>query len=158
MLSTTFAIAAIGLLFAPTPPQASRPDLDSLTRGAHHVVLGTVTSVDPVFQTNEFGDELIVSRTHFQIEEVLKRGAGGTTMQSVIVELEGGSIGDMTLTVSDLPTMVRGERAVVFLRQNSRGALVPYERGAGILKLDAHGRVRGSTLDLEAVRKAVSAR
>jgi hypothetical protein len=57
--------------------------------------------------------------------------------------------------VSDLPRLERGERAVVFLRRNTRGAIVPHGRGHGILKLDPSDRVQGTQLTLSAVRRAV---
>jgi len=113
-----------------------------------------VILVDPAFQTNEFGDELIVSRTHLRVDTVLK-GGRQTDDEVVVMELEGGTIGDLTLDVSDLPSLERGERAVVFLGRNSRGALVPHGRGHGILKLESSGRVTGTQLTLAAVRQAV---
>jgi hypothetical protein len=129
-------------------------DLTSLARGADRVVLATVTRVDPVFQTNEFGDKLIVSRTHLRVDTTLKNGRQPDS-DALVLELEGGTIGDLKLEVSDLPSLERGDRAVVFVRQNGRGALVPHGRGHGILKLDASDRVEGTQLTLSAVRHAV---
>ena len=128
-----------------------------MARGAERVVVATVTRVDPVFQSNEFGDRLIVSRTHLRIDDVFKGRRPGALAEELVMEVEGGTIGDLTLTVSDLPVMTRGERAVVFLRQNSRGALIPQDRGHGIMKLDSSDRVRGSELNLDDIRKAVAA-
>ena len=129
-------------------------DVTALARGADRVLVATVILVDPAFQTNEFGDELIVSRTHLRVDTVLK-GGRQTDDEVVVMELEGGTIGDLTLDVSDLPSLERGERAVVFLGRNSRGALVPHGRGHGILKLESSGRVTGTQLTLAAVRQAV---
>jgi hypothetical protein len=148
-------LVSMSLLAAPVAAQ-HRPytDLTSLARGADRVVVATVTRVAPVFQTNEFGDELIVSRTHLHVDAVLKSGRGPDD-QALVLEVEGGTIGDLTLDVSDLPTLQRGERAVVFLRRNSRGAIVPHGRGQGILKLDASDRIQGTQLTLSVVRQAV---
>jgi hypothetical protein len=140
----------------PVAAEISQPDLSALTRGAKRVVVATVIDVDPVFQSNEFGDQLIVSRTHLRVDEVLKPGQTGES-QTVVMEVEGGTIGDLTLTVSDLPVLARGERAVIFLQENSRGAVVPHERGHGILELDASDHVKGTGLALAAVRRAVAA-
>jgi hypothetical protein len=129
-------------------------DLTTLARGAERVVVATVTRVEPAFQKNEFGDELIVSQTHLRIETVLKKGPGGDD-DAVVLELEGGTIGDLRLDVSDLPTLERGERAVVFLRRNSRGAILPHGRGQGILKLDSTDRVKGTQLTLSGVRQVL---
>jgi hypothetical protein len=73
------------------------------------------------------------------------------------VDVEGGTIGDLTLRVSDMPTFQRGERAVFFLSQGPVGNLVPHRRGLGVLKLDAQGRIRGSNVTLAEVRAAVRA-
>ena len=142
-------------LASPVAAQHGPPvDMTSLARGADRVVVATVTRVAPVFQTNEFGDELIVSRTHLRVDAVLKPGPGADD-QPLVLELEGGTIGDLTLDVSDLPKLARGERAVLFLRRNSRGATVPHGRGHGILKLDSSDRIQGTPLTLSAVRQAV---
>jgi hypothetical protein len=155
-LLTRAAIAAIALAIAVTPltAQKNQPGLVDIARGAHRVVVATVTHVQPVFQVNEYGDQLIVSRTHLRVDEVLKGSRADG--QTVVMEVEGGTLGDLTMTVSDLPVMSRGERAVVFLRQNTRGAMVPHERGDGILKLDSSDHVRESGLSLAAIRKAVA--
>jgi hypothetical protein len=148
-------VAALSVLAVPVAAHDGPPvDLTALARGAERVVVATVTRVDPVFQTNEFGDELIVSRTHLRVEAVLKNNRG-TSSDPLVIELEGGTIGDLKLEVSDLPSLARGERVVVFLRQNSRGANVPHGRGQGILKLDSADRVRGTQLTLSAIRQAV---
>jgi hypothetical protein len=141
--------------FAQTGAHNGPPaDLTSLARGADRIVVATVTRVDPVFQTNEFGDRLIVSRTHLHVDAVLKSGRA-VDEEAIVLELEGGTIGELTLDVSDLPSLGRGERAVVFLRRNDRGAVVPHGRGNGILKLDPSDRVQGTDLTLAAVRQAV---
>jgi hypothetical protein len=59
--------------------------------------------------------------------------------------------------VSDLATLVPGERAVFYLRRNNRGALVPHLRGQGLLKLDASNRVPGSGLTLDEIRRTIAA-
>jgi len=153
--TTRVLLVSMFLLAAPVAAQHGPSiDLTSLARGADRVVVATVTRVAPVFQTNEFGDELIVSRTHLHVDAVLKPDRR-TDEQTLVLEVEGGTIGDLTLEVSDLPTLQRGERAVVFLRRNSRGAIVPHGRGHGILKLDASDRIKGTQLTLSTVRQAV---
>jgi hypothetical protein len=150
----TIVVAAFLSLATTLSADSPRTDLTQLARGANAVVVATVTEVDPVFQTNKFGDRLIVSRTHMRVESVLKKGAGMNS-EAIVVEVEGGTIGDLTLDVSDLPRLERGERAVVFLQQNERGATTPHGRGQGILKLDRLDRVEGSQLTLSAIRQAV---
>ena len=73
------------------------------------------------------------------------------------MEVEGGTIGSLTLRVSDLDTFTPGERAVFFLQHSRRGTVVPHLRGLGLEKLDQTGRVRGSNVPLNQVRREVRA-
>lgn len=121
-------------------------------RGSERVVVGRVTTVNPVWRTNDFGDRLIVSIARVAVDETLK----GTAQSTVEVEIEGGTIDGVTLHVSDLDPVAAGDRAVFYLKQTSRGRFVPHLRGQGLLKLDRSDRVRGSTLRLSDIRRAVA--
>jgi len=127
--------------------------LTERARGAERVVVGRVASVTPVWRVNEFGDRLITSVVRVSVDETLK----GQSLPSVDVEVEGGTIGDLTLRVSDQASFAPGERAVFYLRRNLRGAFVPYLRGQGTLKLDGSNRVPGSSLTLDTIRREVAA-
>jgi hypothetical protein len=131
---------------APVVPLAER------ARGAERVVIGRVTAVNPVWQTNQFGDRLIVSMVNVAVDETLR----GPSQPTVTVEVEGGTIGDLTLHVSDLEPVALGDRAVFYLARNGRGALVPHLRGQGLVKLDRSDRVRGSTVTLADIRRMVA--
>ena len=122
-------------------------------RGAERVVVGHVETVTPVWRTNDFGDRLIVSVVHVAVEETLK----GTVQPAVDVEVEGGTIGTVTLRVSDLDVFAPGDRAVFYLARNRRGGLVPHRRGLGLQKFDRAGRMRGSNQTLEDVRREIRA-
>ena len=122
-------------------------------RGADRVVVGRVTSVTPQWQINEFGDRLIVSTVHVAVTETLK----GDATPTVDVDVEGGTIGSLTLHVSDQVTFAPGERATFFLTRTPRGRFVPHLRGQGLLKLDGSNRVPGSSLTLEQIRREVAA-
>jgi hypothetical protein len=133
-------------------------DLPARARGSERVVVASVERVRPEYRRNEFGDELIVSRADLRVTESLKgRSADGET---VVVEVEGGTIGDVTLHVSDLPAIAAGENAVFFLERvpGDEDKFVPHGRGLGILKLDAEERVIGTGSTLADVRRAVSGR
>lgn len=121
-------------------------------RGSERVVVGRVTTVNPVWRTNDFGDRLIVSIASVAVDETLK----GTAQSTVEVEIEGGTIDGVTLHVSDLDPVAAGDRAVFYLKPTSRGRFVPHLRGQGVLKLDRSDRVRGSTLRLSDIRRAVA--
>jgi hypothetical protein len=144
---SVFIAGAADAQHGPAVPLAER------ARGAERVVVGRVASVSPVWQVNEFGDRLIVSVVNVTVNETLK----GEARSSVTVEIEGGTIGDLTLRVSDQTSVVPGERAVFYLRRNRRGAFVPHLRGQGLLKLDRFDRVEGSSLTLETVRREAAA-
>ena len=133
--------------------QGAPVPLAERARGAERVVVGRVASVAPLWQVNEFGDRLIVSVVRVIVSETLK----GQPLPTLDVEVEGGTIGELTLRVSDQTSFSPGERAVFYLKRNARGAFVPHLRGEGLLKLDAANRVPGSSLTLEQIRREVAA-
>ena len=128
-------------------------DVAKQAKGAKKVVLATVTDVNAEFGENEFGDRLIFSQVTLRVDETMK----GAHEPSVVLSVEGGTVGELTLTVSDMPRMERGQRAVVFLAESNRGGNVPHGRGAGVLKLNDDDRVAGTSVSLDDVRKAVKA-
>jgi hypothetical protein len=121
------------------------------TRGAERVVVATVRSIEPSWVRNEFGDRLIVSRVQLQVEETLK----GAAQPTVWMDVDGGTLDGLTLRVSSLPLMERGERAVFFLEPGRESVYRPYLRGQGILLLDDRDFVRGSSLRLDQIRTTV---
>jgi len=133
--------------------QSPRADLPDRIRGAERVVAGRVVSIDPVMQQNEFGDILIVSRTTVEIEETFKGPAAAT----LVLEIEGGTIGDQTLMVSDIEPLGVGDRGVFIVGRTSTGAFVPYLRGQGLLKLDSENQVSGEPWSLGDIRSAARA-
>src|SRR6188472_3452959 len=84
--------------------QGQTVDLATRARGAAHIVIGTVVDVNPRFGTNASGDQLIYSDLVVEVAETLK----GSPDNFVTVTVEGGTIGELTLTVSDAPAMRRG--------------------------------------------------
>src|SRR6186713_2596277 len=122
--------AAAGLSASGGPPV----DVAARAKGAARVVVATVSEVRPRFDVNEFGDHIIVSQAWVEVEESLK----GQPTQSVPVDIEGGTIGALTLNVSDMPTLREGDRAVFFLNAivSNSGAHRLHRRGLGVLKLD----------------------
>lgn len=122
-------------------------------RGADRVLVGRVASVSPTWQVNEFGDRLIVSVVRLDVDETLK----GTSQSVVELEVEGGTVGGLTLNVSDQIALVVGDRAVFYLERNRAGQFVPHLRGQGVLKLDRADRVAGSTLTLDIIRREAAA-
>jgi hypothetical protein len=135
-------------LEADRSPAAS---VQARAQSAERVVVAAVESVQAVFERNEFGDELIVSRAWVRVREVMK-GADLNVGQKLEIDVEGGTIGEVTLRVSDMPTVAAGENAILFLTRTRQGRLVPHMRGLGILKIDKAGRVDGSDVTLAELR------
>jgi hypothetical protein len=127
--------------------------LTERARGAEQVVVGRVSSVTSVWRDNDFGDRLITSIVHVTVDETLK----GPSQPTMDVEVEGGTIGTLTLRVSDLEQFAPGDRAVFYLKHNRRGAFVPHLRGLGLQKVDGSGRVTGTSVTLDQVRRDVRA-
>jgi len=150
---TAALICTVAIVPAGIHAQGRDVPLGERARGAERVVVGRVSAVTPVWLDNDFGDRLITSVVRVVVDETLK----GASQQSVDVEVEGGTIGSLTLRVSDLDTFAPGDRAVFYLEHNRRGALVPHLRGLGLQKLDQAGRVRGSSMTLDQVRREVRA-
>jgi hypothetical protein len=130
-------------------------DLPTRARGAALVVVGEVERVRAEYQRNEFGDRLIVSVAEVRVREVLK--GTGSAGDALTVEVEGGTVDGITLRVSDMPTVAPGEQAVFFVNKNRQGHNVPHLRGQGILEFDPNGRVSGTGLTIDDVRRAVAA-
>jgi hypothetical protein len=147
-------VCAAALLHA-GPVRAQPRDVAPIerARGAEQVVVGHVSSVTPVWRNNDFGDRLIVSIVRVAVDETLK----GSAQSVVDVAVEGGTIGSLTLHVSDLDSFTPGERAVFYLTHERRGGFVPHRRGLGLQKIDAAGRVRSGSATLEQIRRDVRA-
>jgi hypothetical protein len=150
--ASTFLLACLAAAAAWASVDAPG-DLVEQAKGANRVAVATVTDVASAFAVNEFGDQLIVSRVTFRVEETMK----GSSQATVEVMVEGGTVGDLTLEVSDLPRMEPGKRAVLFLTSAPDGRQVPYRRGRGLLELTADDRVEGTGLTLADIRAAVRA-
>lgn len=129
------------------------PDVAARARGAARIVVARIADVQAHFETNRFGDQLIVSEAVLEVIETWKGQpeAGGT------VAVEGGTVGDLTLRVSDMPEIKRGDRAVFFLNGASEGRHTPNGRGHGILKLDANDRSVETGMSVSDLRQAVRA-
>jgi hypothetical protein len=86
-------------------------DIAELTADAQQIVIGDVTEVIS-FWDNQHA--LIKSRITVRVDEYL---VGQGTGQEVL-EMSGGTVGDVTLRVSVLPVFERGDRVLLFLGDN----------------------------------------
>ena len=147
-----FVVLCVSAMTATVSATMNPPvDVSGLAKGAEKVVVASVQHVDSRFDTSEFGDRLIVSDAALVVEETLK----GPHSASASVTVEGGTVGDLTLDVSDMPRLKAGDRAVVFLRRTAAGANVPHGRGVGLMKLDSNNRIENSNLTLDEVKRLV---
>lgn len=144
-LGVVVLLGATSASFAESRRPVSIPER---LRTADAAVVARITQVTAAYERNQWGDELIVSHTILAVEEALK-GAPG---QSVAFDVEGGTVGETTLRVSDMPEVKVGDRGVFFLKRGRSSAHVPHLRGQGILLLDESNRVRGTSLTLDEVR------
>jgi hypothetical protein len=145
---------AMGIFFvtaAAAPAYAQNATLEQRVAGADRVVVATVRNVAPEWRENKFGDRLIVSRIQLEVSETLK----GDQASTVWMEMEGGTLDGFTLQVSTLPRLSTGERGVFMLDAAERGVHTPHLRGYGILPLDDHDVIRGTSLRLDEVRNRV---
>ena len=87
-------------------------DLTGRAKAAERIVVANVSDVHTSMTRNQHGDQLIVSHVILDVTETLK----GAKSNVLSVDVEGGTIGDLTLRVSDMPEIQKGERAVFFRR------------------------------------------
>ena len=127
--------------------------IEQRAQGAELVVVASVTHVTSRIHKTEFGDTIIVSDAGLHVEEAIKG-----KHESVTMTLEGGTVNGITMQVSSLPLLTKGERGVFFLERGKDGEFTPHLRGQGILKLDGTNRVKGSSLTLNDVRRMARGR
>jgi hypothetical protein len=152
MVKRAVAVLGVSLAFVSLSADIAPPtDLPSRAKGAGRIVVARVTDVRSQFASNEFGDQLIVSTAQLEVAETLK-GAPASVLD---VEYEGGTVGDLTLKVSDLPSLEAGERAVFFLDAGNGVGFRPHDRGRGILKVSESDEIAGTSMTLAEVREQV---
>jgi hypothetical protein len=144
-------VAGAALVHAGGPKASHQAELKSRMKGAERAFVGRVTRMSPYMKRTDRGDVLIVSHVEMAVEEALKGQESGTAQ----MEIEGGTLNGVTMEVSDMPQMRPGLRAVVMLKQNMRGEMVPHQRGAGVLELEQE-HVKNSDLWLDDVRLAAA--
>lgn len=151
MISARLGFAAL-LLTAGSVSALAEPPADFAQRfqGAQRAVVGKIASVQPRWERNQWGDQLIVSRMTVDVEETLK----GFAAKRLEVDVEGGTLDGLTLHVSHQPELVPGDRAVLILNESTPGVQTPHRKGLGLLRLDGTNRVEGTSTTLADVRTA----
>ena len=140
------------LLFATSGTAQDAADVISRARGAERVVVGTVDRVVPMAAQNEYGDQLIISRTTVVVEEVLR----GSPTETLTVDIEGGTLDDLTLEVSDMPSVKQGDRGIFFVTRSAGDSHVLHRRGEGLLRLRQNEVVDRPGLTLDSIRRRLA--
>src|SRR5438132_9343092 len=118
-------LLAGGAVFQSRPAQASivmALDLPDLVQQADHIALVDVLSQHADWDSKH---ERILSTIELKVVERWKgRGApaSGVPSDRITVIQAGGTVGDLTMTVTGLSTFAAGERALVFLRGDATAA------------------------------------
>jgi hypothetical protein len=102
-------IAAVLLVQATAHAAIIALSFTELVRKADDVFVGEVSGVQPRILVQN-GSEKIVTDVTFRVTKVLKGRADATR----VLVFAGGTVGDRTFTVEDVPTFTVGERDVIF--------------------------------------------
>lgn len=106
-------VAAVGsatLAAQSVDPIGGKLSVEQLTDRAAAIVVGTVVSRRAEWE-HSGASKLIITKITIAIEQSVKGSVAGT----LVVDVVGGTIGDQTLTVSDIPEFRVGDRDVLFL-------------------------------------------
>jgi hypothetical protein len=118
-----------------------------------YIVDGTVDEIESRFETNRYGDRLIVSSIKINVKENLR----GQSISTLTFKADGGSVGEVRLEVSDIPQIKKGDRGIFFLQQSEDGSLTPHNRGLGMQKIEWNGQIKDSRLSAEDLKSRIKA-
>ncbi len=116
---------------------------EEIVARADVVFVGDVVDVRPFVVTTR-GETIVKTRVVFSVRDAI----WGTTSSLEILEFLGGEVGDLQLSVAEMPTFAVGERRVIFsYRKRSINPVVGFTQGAMRVQPDAAGVDRVMTLD-----------
>ena len=129
----------------PTSPapvsQSSKPlmeqlTIDELAERADIIVVGEVTDID--YDRNGNGD--VKTLVSLSVTDVVK----GANVEEVVIEVAGGQLEDLNVSVEDTPEFQLGERVAVFLRQVDHGTFTTVGGFQGRFGIDENDMVGGN--------------
>jgi hypothetical protein len=89
---------------------------EELTRGSESVIIGEVEDTEAQWSKD---GKTIFTKAFIVVNEIIR---GRTLQKRIIIEYEGGEIGDIGLKVSDVAPLEKGERVLLFIKiGKSRG-------------------------------------
>jgi len=116
---------------------------EEMVAKADAVFVGEVVDVRPFVVTTN-GETVVKTRVVFSVRDAI----WGTTSSLEILEFLGGEVGDLQLSVAEMPRFAVGERRVMFsYRKRSINPVVGFTQGALRVQPDAAGIDRVMTLD-----------
>jgi hypothetical protein len=112
------------------------PNFDALVDRADLIFTGQMVSQRSEWRSSN-GQKSIVTLVSFAVEEVHK----GKANSAVVLQFLGGSIGEVSLEVAEVPKFRPGERVVLFVEGNGLNAspLVGFYHGKFSLQRDNSG-------------------
>jgi hypothetical protein len=150
------AFVAAALAWCCTAVQAAEIDrptpVNQRIYSADKVVVATARQVDSTWKSAPTGDQIIVTRVLLEVSETLK----GSDQSAVWLEVPGGTLGGVTLRVSDEVVIQEGDRGVFFLNPAKAGIHSAVGKGEGLLRLDPNDTVTGTSIRLDDIRRVAS--
>jgi hypothetical protein len=145
---TALAVAALSLASMATAADR-RQTYAELAAASDRVLIGTVGN-----RASHWGDDAHIYTDLVIYPDLSLKGEDGGP---VVVQLLGGSVGDVTMTVSDGPDLPEGEPVVVFLkREGARFAVVG--RSAGAIRAKSADAAAAVESGISAAERTVGAR
>jgi hypothetical protein len=124
-----FLLLLLAFAFPLQSTKVNKSDLD-----ASHILVGRVEEAEGFFGLNDRGDELIFSRVRVKVERWIK-GRDGNSVEFV---MEGGSVGDLALKVSEYPEFSKGQ--VVRLSLDKIGQAFKFREGEVVEEARVSGK------------------
>ena len=105
------AFLALALLTLNSPQALMvKLSLQRLTIGSDAIILGEVENIQCQWSLD---GQIILSVVTLQIHEILK---GNFSSSKIFIQNPGGTVGEISLNVTDMPSFIRKEKVLVFLK------------------------------------------
>jgi hypothetical protein len=116
MKKTNYLLVLSALFLAALSARATTvipPTFDQLVNDAEFIFQGNVTDVRSQW-IGEGGQRQIVSYVTFKVEDAVKGSPGA----SYTIRMLGGTVGDITMAISDAPKFQVGDKDILFVENN----------------------------------------
>lgn len=118
-------------------------NLAQLTDKADSIIVGEVLDMTSRWAVNKWGDELIYTDVTVSVTDTIK----GIASYILTVTVEGGRVGDVELISTHMPRFTKGEKAVLFLK-NEDDEVAVYAGIQGRLSIDENGVIRERSISV----------